>query len=72
VVVVEHDLAVLDYMSDYICVLYGLPGAYGTTLGALSPRGGPVQDLVLTINPALLNLTPKPEPHHPSSTSPPC
>ena len=31
-VVVEHDLAVLDYMSDYICVLYGLPGAYGTFL----------------------------------------
>ena len=30
VVVVEHDLAVLDYLSDFICVLYGVPGAYGT------------------------------------------
>ena len=26
VVVVEHDLAVLDYLSDFICVLYGVPG----------------------------------------------
>jgi len=29
VLVVEHDLAVLDYLSDFICVLYGQPGAYG-------------------------------------------
>ncbi|KAK8850405.1 hypothetical protein IAR55_004323 [Kwoniella newhampshirensis] len=26
VVVVEHDLATLDYLSDFICVLYGVPG----------------------------------------------
>jgi ATP-binding cassette subfamily E protein 1 len=26
VIVVEHDLSVLDYLSDYICVLWGLPG----------------------------------------------
>ncbi|KAI3422602.1 ATP-binding cassette sub- E member 1 [Globodera pallida] len=29
VIVVEHDLAVLDYLSDFICLLYGVPGAYG-------------------------------------------
>ena len=29
VVVVEHDLAILDYMSDYISLFYGVPGAYG-------------------------------------------
>lgn len=29
VIVVEHDLSVLDYLSDYICCLYGKPGAYG-------------------------------------------
>ena len=29
VVVVEHDLSVLDYLSDFICCLYGKPGAYG-------------------------------------------
>lgn len=29
VIVVEHDLAVLDYMCDYVNCLYGEPGAYG-------------------------------------------
>ncbi len=29
VVVVEHDLAVLDYISDYVTIVYGEPGAYG-------------------------------------------
>lgn len=29
VVVIEHDLAILDYLSDYISLFYGKPGAYG-------------------------------------------
>lgn len=29
VIAVDHDLAVLDYLSDYISVFYGEPGAYG-------------------------------------------
>ena len=29
VVVVEHDLAILDYLSDQVCVLYGEPSVYG-------------------------------------------
>jgi ATP-binding cassette subfamily E protein 1 len=29
VIVVEHDLSILDYLSDFICCLYGVPGAYG-------------------------------------------
>ncbi|CAC5392166.1 ABCE1 [Mytilus coruscus] len=29
IIVVEHDLSILDYLSDFICVLYGIPGAYG-------------------------------------------
>ena len=29
IVVVEHDLAILDYLSDYISLIYGVPGAYG-------------------------------------------
>jgi len=29
VVVVEHDLTVLDHISDAVCCLYGGPGAYG-------------------------------------------
>ncbi len=29
VVVVEHDLSMLDYVSDLICIFYGHPGTYG-------------------------------------------
>jgi len=29
VICVEHDLCILDYLSDFICVLYGTPGSYG-------------------------------------------
>jgi len=29
VILAEHDLAMLDYLSDQICVLYGEPGVYG-------------------------------------------
>jgi len=40
VIVVEHDLAVLDYLSDFICVLYGKPGAYGVVTMPFSVREG--------------------------------
>ena len=40
VLVVEHDLAVLDYLSDYICCLYGLPGVYGVVTMPFSVREG--------------------------------
>lgn len=40
VLVVEHDLAVLDYLSDYICVLYGTPSAYGVVTMPFSVREG--------------------------------
>ncbi|MHC1590610.1 MAG: ribosome biogenesis/translation initiation ATPase RLI [Candidatus Helarchaeales archaeon] len=29
VVIVEHDLAICDYLSDFVHILYGQPGAYG-------------------------------------------
>ena len=29
VVVVEHDIAMLDYLSDYVVVMFGEPGTYG-------------------------------------------
>jgi ATP-binding cassette subfamily E protein 1 len=29
VIVAEHDLAIIDYLSDQICVFYGTPGVYG-------------------------------------------
>ncbi|KAI5129248.1 ATP-binding cassette, sub-family E, member 1 [Nematocida parisii] len=38
VVVVEHDLSILDLMSDYGCVLYGSPGAYGVISQPFSIR----------------------------------
>ncbi len=40
VIVVEHDLAVLDYLSDYICCLYGIPGGYGVVTMPFSVREG--------------------------------
>lgn len=40
VVAVEHDLSVLDYLSDYICCLYGVPGAYGVVTMPFSVREG--------------------------------
>ena len=40
VIVVEHDLSVLDYLSDYICCLYGNPGAYGVVTMPFSVREG--------------------------------
>jgi ATP-binding cassette subfamily E protein 1 len=29
VLLAEHDLAMLDYLSDQVCILYGEPGVYG-------------------------------------------
>jgi len=40
VIVVEHDLSVLDYLSDFVCVLYGMPGAYGVVTLPFSVREG--------------------------------
>jgi len=40
VVVVEHDLSVLDYLSDYVCVLYGQPAVYGVVTLPHSVREG--------------------------------
>jgi translation initiation factor RLI1 len=37
---VEHDLSILDYLSDYICCLYGTPGAYGVVTLPSSVREG--------------------------------
>lgn len=40
VMVVEHDLTLLDYLSDFVQVLYGQPGAYGIVSGVLSSKVG--------------------------------
>ena len=40
VMVVEHDLTMLDLLSDHIDVLYGEPGAYGIVSGTMSSKVG--------------------------------
>lgn len=40
VICVEHDLSVLDYLSDFVCCLYGVPGAYGVVTMPFSVREG--------------------------------
>ena len=38
--VVEHDMTLLDYLSDYIHILYGEPGAYGIVSRVQSTKLG--------------------------------
>jgi ATP-binding cassette subfamily E protein 1 len=40
VVVIEHDLIVLDYLADYVAVIYGEAGAYGYVSNPYSTRNG--------------------------------
>jgi len=40
VVVIEHDLAVLDYMTDYVYLFYGEPSTYGVVSNLKSSRAG--------------------------------
>ena len=40
VMVIEHDLAVFDYLSDYVHVLYGAENAYGVVSGVKAARSG--------------------------------
>ena len=40
VIVVEHDLSVLDYLSDSVCLCYGVRGAYGVCASSLGSREG--------------------------------
>ncbi|MFX1576745.1 MAG: ribosome biogenesis/translation initiation ATPase RLI [Promethearchaeota archaeon] len=40
VVCVVHDLAVADYISDYVCIFYGEPGVYGIVSNPHGVREG--------------------------------
>jgi ATP-binding cassette subfamily E protein 1 len=40
VIVIEHDLAILDYMSDFIHCLYGEPGCFGVVTKRAGLRNG--------------------------------
>lgn len=39
-ILVEHDLSILDFMSDYICCLFGKPAAYGVVSLPYSVKEG--------------------------------
>ena len=40
VVIVEHDLSICDYLSDQICCLYGVQGAYGVITMPMTTKEG--------------------------------
>ncbi|MGB9675553.1 MAG: ribosome biogenesis/translation initiation ATPase RLI [Candidatus Bathyarchaeales archaeon] len=40
IIVAEHDLAVIDYLSDQICIFYGEPGVYGVVSNVHGVRVG--------------------------------
>ena len=40
VVVVEHDIAMLDYLSDHVVIMYGEPGVYGIASKPYGVRAG--------------------------------
>lgn len=40
IICVEHDLSVLDYLSDFVCILYGVPSVYGVVSLPSSVREG--------------------------------
>lgn len=40
IVVAEHDLAIIDYLSDQICIFYGEPSIYGVISNVHSVRMG--------------------------------
>ncbi len=40
VLVVEHDITFLDYVAEYVQVIYGEPGAYGIISGLYASRTG--------------------------------
>ena len=40
IIVAEHDLAIIDYLSDQICVFYGEAGVYGVVTHVHGVRTG--------------------------------
>ncbi len=40
VVVVEHDLVILDYLSDFVHIMHGYPGAYGVVSNIYHAKRG--------------------------------
>jgi len=40
IIIAEHDLAIIDYLSDQICIFYGEPGVYGVVSHVHGVRTG--------------------------------
>jgi ATP-binding cassette subfamily E protein 1 len=40
IIAAEHDLAIVDYLSDHICIFYGEPGVYGVVSNVHGVRTG--------------------------------
>jgi ATP-binding cassette subfamily E protein 1 len=40
VIVIEHDLLILDYLTEYLNIVYGIPGAFGLVSGVKSSTNG--------------------------------
>ncbi|MEM2119023.1 MAG: ribosome biogenesis/translation initiation ATPase RLI [Candidatus Bathyarchaeia archaeon] len=40
VIIAEHDLAIIDYLSDQVCIFYGVPGVYGVVSNVHGVRTG--------------------------------
>jgi ATP-binding cassette subfamily E protein 1 len=40
IIAVEHDLSILDYLSDYVCLLYGSATHYGVVTSTSTAANG--------------------------------
>lgn len=69
-VVVEHDLATLDLVSDSIHVLYGTPGGFGVVAHRLSPRAGINQFLAGHLSEANVRIRREPIEFSPPTPTP--
>lgn len=66
--VVEHDLTICDYITDLICILYGLPGVYGIVSHVHNTNAGlnlylrgelPSENIRFRNEPIVFDLTPE-------------
>jgi len=66
--VVEHDLTICDYITDLICILYGVPGVYGIVSQVHNTNAGlnlylrgelPSENIRFRDDPITFDLTPE-------------
>ncbi|MGC8542879.1 MAG: ribosome biogenesis/translation initiation ATPase RLI, partial [Vulcanisaeta sp.] len=73
VIVIDHDLAVLDYLADQVVILYGKPGAYGIVSHIRGAREGineylngylTSENMLIRREPIKFRVKPAPRPAH--------